>query len=326
MNSEGVHRRSFQVAYYGADKNDHTISAEALGPALIGFSKLLKEANRELNGDRATVDLFVTSDFEHKCFHINFEAIQHIIDSIRLFLGDEDATATLGKILTAIGILGGATKGLFAFLKWKNGKPVTAKKADANGNVTVNVKGDHNTVQVTQHVWNLSTNKKVLEAIDRTLEPIESNDADSLEFKQNDKKVVKFEKDDVKKILASVRNASEAIEEEKKTEVVKTWLRVYSPVFDTKAKQWRFDYEKHHIYADISDTNIAEDAIKRGGSFVNDKYRVKMEITPSKEAGGTPSFKILEVLDYDQAPQQTSLTLKASPKRGQRRKIRTGGK
>jgi hypothetical protein len=50
-------------------------------------------------------------------------------------------------------------------------------------------------------------------------------------------------------------------------------LYSYGPVFDAKAKNWRFKHQRKPIYADISETNIAKDAVRRGGSFMNDRYR-----------------------------------------------------
>jgi hypothetical protein len=39
-----VSRHAFQVAYYGADPNDHTMDVEALAPALMAFGKLIRES------------------------------------------------------------------------------------------------------------------------------------------------------------------------------------------------------------------------------------------------------------------------------------------
>ena len=43
---------------------------------------------------------------------------------------------------------------------------------------------------------------------------------------------------------------------------------------------WRFNYARKRIWADISETTIASEAMKRGGSFMDDRCRVRMEITP----------------------------------------------
>jgi hypothetical protein len=62
------------------------MDVEELGPALLVFGKRIKAANAELNKDRATVKVLVASDFEHKCFNINFEIIQTIWEQLRDFI------------------------------------------------------------------------------------------------------------------------------------------------------------------------------------------------------------------------------------------------
>lgn len=57
-------------------------------------------------------------------------------------------------------------------------------------------------------------------------------------------------------------------------------------MYDVKVQSWRFLYGDHPIYADISETTIAEDAITRGGALVNDLYKVKMEVTQHLTEGG----------------------------------------
>jgi hypothetical protein len=54
----------------------------------------------------------------------------------------------------------------------------------------------------------------------------------------------------------------------------------------------------------------ARDAMRRGGPFSNDRYRVRMEVTPPDTEEGDPHYKILEVLDFTPAPQQTALPLR----------------
>ena len=73
--SGDTNRQKFQVAYVGEDPNDHTMDVEELAPALLAFGKLIRAANAELNKSRARVRVLVASDFEHKCFNINFEVV-----------------------------------------------------------------------------------------------------------------------------------------------------------------------------------------------------------------------------------------------------------
>ena len=67
---------------------------------------------------------------------------------------------------------------------------------------------------------------------------------------------------------------------------------------------------------DISETTIAEDALKRGGALMDDMYKVKLEIQQLETSDGTISakYKIKEVLSFSPAkmPYQPPLITGAS--------------
>lgn len=169
-----VSRRAFQVAYYGTDPDDHSMDVEALAPALLAFGRLIRETNTQINGDRAKVKVVVTSDFEHKCFSVNFEVVQNIKQAVKSLLHD-DTVKTATELLKTIGIIGtaGGTVGgtLFGFLKWKNGRKIksvqTIRDQDSSGDVTVNVEGDGHSVHVTKNVFMLAENKKFSKRLSR---------------------------------------------------------------------------------------------------------------------------------------------------------------
>lgn len=326
-----VSRHAFQVAYYGTDPDDHSMDVEALAPALLAFGKLIREANAQINGDRAKVKVVVTSDFEHKCFSVNFEVVQSIMQVIKSLLHDDnietatDLLKTIGIIGTASGTVGGT---LFGFLKWKNGRKIKSiqkiSDRDSSGDVTVNVEGDDNSVHVTRNVFMLAENKKVLETLEQTLGPIQTRNAERIEFKDADKPTASYSREDVRAIVSSCDLGPDkivAIESKQTPDIVPATLHVYSPVFDTskKAPRWRFIYKRKPIYADISETGIAKDTLKRGVAGVNDRYKVRFEITPPDSDETEPHYKILDVLEFTAAQQQGSLAL---PKPGAKAKKR----
>ena len=67
------------------------------------------------------------------------------------------------------------------------------------------------------------------------------------------------------------------------------------------------------IHADIAETNIARQALDRGGALVDDAYQVRLEITTEIDSHGNkkpPRYKILEVVRFVAANppmKQTSL-------------------
>jgi hypothetical protein len=315
---EGEERRQrFQVAYVGEDAHDHSMDVEALGPALLGFGKLIRTANAELNRDRATVRVLVDSEFEHKCFLINFETFQTILDQIKDFLNDEGVKKA-GDILQKLGVLGGTvTTGVFGYLRWRNGRKVESVQEvkDSPGAVVIKLEGTGHTLQIDKDVLRLAQNPDVLEAVEGTLTPIKDyKEARAIEFRQDDKPLSVFRKEDVEAIIASCEDPGGVDPpddpDEGKPKTVTATLYSHGPVFDTKAPNWRFMYRKKPIYADIKGTRIAKDAVKRGGSFMNDRYKVKMEITPPATEDGTPHYKIIEVLDFTPAERQVPLPLK----------------
>lgn len=330
-------RQTFQVAYYGDNPDDHSLDVEALAPALLGFDRLVRESNAVLNGDRARVRVLVTSDFEHKCFNINFEVVQQVFEKVKTFFQDE-RVKTAKEVLQTIGVIRSAGVGsLLDYLKWKKGNQVekvekVEKEAtpveDAAGNSTTTppqhvtiqiIGGEGNTINIHPDVIKLAESSRVLDAVKETFTPIEMNEASRVEFRENDQPVLLIEKSEVREIVLAA-DTPDAVKESK-TEVpanIVATLHVYSPVFDEKAKRWRFLYNRDkHIYADISKTSIGSDAMKRGGSFVNDRYRVRMEVTPPETDDREPHYKIIEVLEFTPAPQQGNLAL---PKpRGSRR-------
>jgi len=323
-------RKRFQVAYVGDDDSNHSMDVEALAPALLAFGKLIRAANAELNQSRATMKVLVDSEFEHKCFLINFETLQTVLDTVKDFLNDEGVKKA-GDVLQKVGVLGGTVAtGVFGYLKWRNGRKVGSVQEvkDSPGAVVIKIEGTGHTLQLPKDVFRLAQNPAVLEAIEGTLTPIRDHkEARAIEFRQDDKPVSVYEREDVEAIIASCEDSG-AIEppdvEAEPTKTVTAVLYSHGPVFDVKAPNWRFMYKRKPIYADIKETTIAKDAVKRGGSFMNDRYKVKMEITPADTEEGTPHYKIIQVLEFTPAERQIPLPLKKTRAKPKLKKRATG--
>jgi hypothetical protein len=273
---------------------------------------LVREANAELNGKRASVKVLVQSDFEHKCFNINFEIVQTILDKIAGFLTSEEVKSAR-QILVDLGIIGGGSGlGLFGYLKVRRGRAVKeVRDTDQRGVVIVQF-GDGNSATVSRDAIELAKSAKIRSAVEGVLAPLGTEGIRQVSFREMAKELEHANEDDAKDMLASFDLSTVPdIEDAGEPEVVTAWLRVYSPVYDEKADKWRFWYGDHPIYADITETSIAKDAIGRGGALMNDLYKVKLQITQHLTKGGAmrPEFKIVQVIDFREAPQQRSLQL-----------------
>jgi len=263
--------------------------------------------------------VLVDSEFEHKCFLINFEALQIVLDHVKDFLNDEGVKHA-GDVLQKIGVLGGTVAtGVFGYLKWRNGRKVESVQEvkDSPGAVVIKLEGTGHTLQIGKDVLRLAQNADVLEAVEGTLTPIKDHkEARAIEFRKGNKPLTAYGADDIKAIIASCEDPGGADppdeeDEEEEPKTVTAVLYAHGPVFDVKAPNWRFLYRRKPIYADIRETNIAKDAVKRGGSFMNDRYKVKMEITPPSTDDGTPRYKIIEVLEFTPTEQQINMKLRS---------------
>jgi hypothetical protein len=301
-------RHGFSVSYDG-ETAGHSIEVETLAPALLAFGKLIREANAEFNGKRATAKVVVVSDFEHKCFNINFDVILSLFEQMKTLVGSSDAIAAK-DILDWLGLTGGAgstgAATFIGFLRWKRGRKVTQaiplKDTDSSGIVEVHVEGDGNSVQIHQHIYQLSENPKALRATRDAFLPLGQNGFETVRFQDSADGQLELAGEDVEKIVASCNvGIEEAKETEPEIEITSAWLSVYSPVYDANADKWRFKLGKEVIYADISETSIAKDALARGGALVDEAYQVKVEITTQVDAQGKkkePTYKILEVIRF----------------------------
>jgi hypothetical protein len=267
--------------------------------------------------------VLVVSDFEHKCFNINFEVVLGLYEQVKTLLGSEQAKSAK-EVLEWLGLLGLPVGDhilpFLSFLKWRNGRKIAEvtplTDADKTGIVQVRIEGDGNSVQVHNHVYHLAENPKALRATRDAFLPLGHDGFDNLKLRQADEVVREI---DAEEVDAIVKSCSIGIEEAKETmepeiEVTPAWLSVYSPVYDLSAPSWRFRLGKDIIYADITATSIAPQAIARGSAGVDDAYQVKLEITTEFDAQGArkePKYKILEVIRFVEAepssPRQSSL-------------------
>lgn len=324
-----VSRHAFSVAYNGDGREDnHSIEVEALAPALIAFGKLIREANTEINGKKAIANVKVVSDFEHKCFQINFELALSFFEQVKILIGADDVVAAK-TILEWLGLISTGTVGTLSYLgylKWKRGRAasdIRVSDQDGSGNITVTIAGDKNPVVVNHHVYRLSTNPKALKATRDAFLPVGRDGFDRLEIHEDSHVVDVIDSNEIRDILSScttgVVEADEDIEPD--VSVTPAWLSVYSPVYDSEAKNWEFRYGNEIIEVDITSTGIAADTVARGVAPMNDSYQVRLEVTttPVKEGSRAKprrTYKILEVVTFIPAPPAT-IQLQLFPTKGE---------
>lgn len=293
---------SIQMVYEGGPADGHSMDVRDLAPALLAMGDLCVEANRSLNGAEAKINVLVKSDFEHKCFLVNLEIVQHLVamGHATQELLNNPHIKEAKDILEWLGLLGISTTGggFWGYLKLRgNKKEKEISRNEKEGTVTIQFEGDNNTIVINQDIYDLSHKVKAVGAAAKMLDPISRGVADKLEFKSENNTTESTDGKSAKEIIEYYNS----MEDEKEApQVLTVPLKIRSPVFDADGRMWEFMMFDNKITADISETSIAADAIARGGSAINDLYNVRLQIVERHTPSGQTKYdyKILEVLEF----------------------------
>lgn len=303
----------FEIRYDGEALAGHSMDVQHLAPALLAIGNLIREANAQFNGDRSKVRVLVQSDFEHKCFSVTFEVFQSLLDQMATLIKDDEVRSAK-DILEWLGILAGGTltagTTLFGLLRWlgrnREANITEIKDSTVGGDVTLRA-GDGNQITVNNNVYLLASNPKVRNAAADITAPLRTDGFSSLEFRSEDPKtpVISFVPDDARDVAQSLGVDLDSTGEEIKHEPqeIIAHLSIHSAVFDPEATHWRFLYGGDRIRADIRETSIAEEAVRRGRVSMNDRYKVNLEITEYETPKGQfrKAYKIKSVLEFQPA-------------------------
>ncbi len=272
-----------------------------LAPALMGISELCKIANKRFNGDRSTVKVLIRADIEQQCIQFDLQVVQSIWDQTRSLLSNSDVTSAK-ELLEWLGIVGcvGGVVGVIGVIKWLRGRSMDAEELEytTEKNITrISVTGSNNVIIAHSQAVELMREEQVLSNIKKVVKPVTKEGYESLEFESKNS-TEKVTKDEAALITALQPQANSSLEDQPQT--ITAWVTVYSPVYDKSAQNWRFKFGDVQEYMDISETDIAEKALARGGALVDDAYKIRLELRQELKPGGkiTNYYKIMEVLDF----------------------------
>lgn len=303
----------FTVSYDGPSVEGHEMDIAELAPSLLALATLCKEANRVLNGDRATVRLTVRADIQAKCVLVDLGLVlASAFDTVKALVGSENIKTAKdiidwlfigGTILVTTAQF--AQLGLFDILKILEGRKPTFSLINGNVTLNVNINGDNNKVEgiaISQELKALLEDPRVIKHATDSIKPLAKPGYDSIEFGVPDRPKNKVSKKDAELI----KSTSDALflEEWSEPEIVTQWLKVYSPKFDPKAKTWQFMWGDRKITVDISEIGLAEQAIQNG-VFDGDRHRIKFQIF--QDADGHLKHKALELIASKKGAQQIVL-------------------
>jgi hypothetical protein len=304
-------QHSFHISFYvSRAPEDHQIEVDKLIPALTGASQLVKLANSQLTKGTFDASLLIDASFKDRCFSIDFNLILSATESLLSTTG----VRTAKELLEWVGLLCGPVGllSLIKFLAWKNGRKIERRekipaKDEEAASYKIYVFGDSNTVTVNRDILQMAETPKISQAVKQLLSPITDDKFDEVKIASDKDNQVTLHADEVKSIVKSCDTTISGDETDESIETDNVWLSIYSPVFDLKAKKWKFKMGKDKITADISRTRMAEEAFDRGGVGVGDSYNVTLEtkFNNTKKSSTSKAYSILKVNKFIEGERQS---------------------
>jgi hypothetical protein len=317
-----VSKAQFQLAFDG-DAVRTGMDVYELAPSLLSVGDLVRDVNRYMNQERATVSLQVRSDFRRASFEISLVLDQSMVEHAKEILFGAAIIDAKTLVETIFGTIQKGTDiitGIFRLYKMLKGRKPREIMTDRS---TTIIQYNGGQINVEPHTAQLYMNDAVRGELDRFVRPVAGPGIDTLEIRQKKKTVERISKDDLPervitgdtmelgdpahRILSSTREAR---------------LRVVKANFE-KGK-WGFSDGTTKFGADIHDPGFQGRLDAREiGFYKGDVLRVLLRTVQTLADGGrfTTTYHIDQVLEHipglNQMPLLSTPKARRGPKRGQ---------
>ena len=302
-----VSNANLQLRFAGPELREHEMDVMLLGPSLFAFGEMCQEANRILNGEDIKLRVKLSADVKANCVTIQL-AVEQSLWEMAKALVHVTSGASAHDILTYLGIFttaaGTAGASLFKYLLWKKDqkKPTTETKVIGdNGAIIFHIVGDNNTITIPESIRKLADSPKVVESLKAVAVPVsEDNGIESAVFLEGKKRHLEIDQPTAKALQDTASDSPDL-----HAQVITAHVILYSPVMDEQSKKWKFKLNGKVESIDISETAIAQDALKRGHYNLGDTYKLKLELKERRTPKGfVMDYKAKDVLEF--FPGQTS--------------------
>lgn len=303
-------KAQFQLAY---DVRAGTMDVNELAPALLATGDLLREANRQLNGERSDVAVKVKSDFRRGSFEVALIVDHTLLEQAKslLFPAGVIGAAALLKLLFGTevgkkGAIGVAGSVLDLWKKLKGERPKSVVE-DPEKKITIIVMGDNNQVVVQPQIGSLYGNDAIRHSIAGAVRPVASPGVKGLEIRKGKAVLNEVTKEDLPAATVDASSSTEGGAKVLKA-TKEVMLKVIRANFE-KGK-WGFSDGMAKFSADISDPEFKRQLDAREIGFYKDDRILALLTTIqviTEEETLESRYVIDKVLKHIHAPRQVDL-------------------
>jgi hypothetical protein len=305
----------FHVTYKGDGLRDGAIDVYALAPALVALGNLVSDANRLLNGDRATVHLQVNSDFKKGSFDIPLLLNLRILETAHRsfeFAGTIDGAGLLHALFGAAKdnsekLIEAAVVGLLAIyrvLKGEKPKPNSIIIRDNHGTINIGNKQ----VVVDARAAQMYMNDAIRADIDEVARSVAREGIEKLQVSKDGTILDTIAREDLPPRITAFESTTIPTEHAL-TNTREALVTVVTANFEQG--KWRFSDGASKFSATLADPIFQQKLDARlEGFYKGDILRVRIKTEQTEKANGKiiTVHTIEEVLDHQEPPSQRRLS------------------
>lgn len=290
----------FKIIYDGEALQKHSMEVRDLAPALLALGNLFDEANRILNGDKATIKLQVKAH-EAGSFEIHLVLFQSLADQISHFLSGDYITSIINLKELICGVLAGGSNGLFWLIKKFRGKNPSKITDLKNGLMRIEIGNE--AFDIPLALLRMYQDLTIRRAVESVVRPLHKDGINLFKIKDQNQVVETINKDEV-----DYFTVPEVPEEEIVSSESEAAYSIVSLTFKDDNK-WRLSDGNNIINAIIRDDNFKQKVNENSISFSKgDILRCRIRTTQWRTISGLKTeHEVLEVKEYIPAAKQALL-------------------